>query len=428
MSRKALRILVGTASVAMLGLALAPTADGATASQARPGQSASARGVGDTNPADFPLSSPQEVADFAARSLADKTGMSPDEAREVLDSQSRFGLAVNELKADYADVLSSARWDDGDQVGVVSLVPNAQHLSEVSGARALALAAGARVDEAGLLTESSRNELAVQLSETIRASHPEIKNMRVYSANDGSRLIVETPVPLGDLVATWAKEPGGGNGVPTTVIVQDGLTGQSTGGVVGGASLNLTNGNAGCTSGFTIRISAVTYLLTAGHCETYLNYGNNAWLTGQISERRGNWGDLQYHGILSGGTGLPRFQYTSGALTTNKYPSSPYSGMWVNRFGRMTSETIQVDKPDSTETIEGVTLTHVAVTYAETNNIRGDSGGPYWIGASGGASAVGIHQGKMWHYIGPIECCHRAVFTPAGNLWSIWPSASYYLG
>lgn len=97
----------------------------------------------------------------------------------------------------------------------------------------------------------------------------------------------------------------------------------------------------------------------------------------------------------------------------------------VHRYGRYTSDYLEVDDPDSTETIEGVTLTHMAVTYPHTYTISGDSGGPWWVGASGGASAVGIQMGSMWISF-PIDCCHRAVFTPATNLDNIWPSATYY--
>lgn len=105
--------------------------------------------------------------------------------------------------------------------------------------------------------------------------------------------------------------------------------------------------------------------------------------------------------------------------------SGVYAHQIVIRYGRNTSDTLEVDNPDSTETIESITLTHMAVTYPHRYTISGDSGGPWWIGASGGAAAVGIQMGSMWISF-PIDCCHRAVFTPATNLDNIWPSASYY--
>ena len=154
------------------------------------------------------------------------------------------------------------------------------------------------------------------------------------------------------------------------------------------------------------------------------NYGNNPWLGSSSPERQGAWGDLEYHRIYNGGVGLPKFQYASGAITWNKRVSGVYANRIVNRYGGYTSDTLEVDNPDSTETIEGVTVTHVAVKYPHTYSIDGDSGGPWWIGASGGAAAVGIHMGSTW--ISFPDCCHRAVVTPATNLDNIWPSATCY--
>ena len=65
----------------------------------------------------------------------------------------------------------------------------------------------------------------------------------------------------------------------------------------------------------------------------------------------------------------------------------------------------------------------MAVTDGGTNNVLGDSGGPFWVGATGGAAAVGIQSGSVW---GLNFLYKHAVFTPAGNLWQIWSNASYY--
>lgn len=47
----------------------------------------------------------------------------------------------------------------------------------------------------------------------------------------------------------------------------------------------------------------------------------------------------------------------------------------VNRYGRMTSETMIVNSPDATVTINNSTLTHVAVTETGSNVDYGDSEG-----------------------------------------------------
>jgi hypothetical protein len=138
---------------------------------------------------------------------------------------------------------------------------------------------------------------------------------------------------------------------------------------------------------------------------------------------------MQWQSIYNGGVALPKFQYATGLLTINKYASSPTSGEMLNRYGRNSTESITVDNPDSTETVVGITYTHVAVTNYDSNVVAGDSGGPWWTGASGGASAVGIQSSKIWRtFIGGGTCCYRAVFTPALNLYNIWPGSYYYTG
>ncbi len=344
---------------------------------------------------EFPTSTGEQVAEVAAQGAAKLVGISVEDAKTLLAAQGRFGQAVDRIREQYPERLSIASWNKKTGLGEINLVKDAP-TDAVTGITALATAAGARVTAVGEMSESARSEQTVRLSEAIRAAHPDLTNLSVHPSEDYSGLVVESPEPVSDAVDKWAADPQGGDGTEVEVVVQPGREASSSGGVVGGAQLNYPGGSAACTSGFTIKIAGDVFLLTAGHCPTGLNYGNNAWLGSSYPQRLGAWGDLQYHWIYNGGVGLPQFQYTSGAVTFNKHVSGVYAGQIVNRYGRNTSDTLEVDNPDSTETIENVTVTHVAVTYPHTYTIGGDSVGPWWIGASGGAAAVGIHKGSMW--------------------------------
>lgn len=375
---------------------------------------------------DLPTSSGDEVSNVATQGTAKLLGICATDAAALLAAQGRFGEAVDQIRTRYGEWISAVSWSKPDGIGEVSLVKNAPS-DVVAVITDIVSRAGAHLTGGAEMSEAARGEQAVRLAEAILAAHPDLKSLGVHPTKDYSGLIVESPVAVQDAVDAWVRDPTGGAGTSVGTEVQPGRISGATGGVVGGAQLNYPGGSAACTSAFTILIGDSAYLLTAGHCPTQLNYANNPWLGLSFPQHYGDHGDMQYHWIYNGGVGQPKFQYTAGALTYNKHASSVYSGQIVNRYGRNTSETLKVDNPDSTEHYDdGTTLTHVAVTYTETNLIPGDSGGPWWIGASGGAAAVGVTSGKIWTNLPWGECCHRAVFPPATTLNHFWPSASYF--
>lgn len=358
---------------------------------------------------------PEEVAAAGAQKVL---GLSAEDAVKFIQAQQAFGSVVDELRS--SEVVSGYRWNFEQNRGEVTLVASADQASKDRVSK-LATSVGALVLDGGEISRTARAEQSVALSEYIRKAHPEIATLRVHPAQDYASLEVESPVDVTDAVNAWAAEQQPVVKVSTTVAPEMG--GSLSGGVVGGAQLNLPtpNGDSECTSGFTIQRAGVRYLLTAGHCANNVNYGNNPWLL-FVAERRGSYGDMQYHQIYNGGVAQPKFQYIQRSLTTNRHPAWPYIGSLVNRFGRNTFEYILVEDDDSQETIGSYTYTHMAVTDGHTNNVPGDSGGPFWYGASGGAAAAGVLSGSVW--VNPIY--KHAVFTPAGNLWQIWPDASYY--
>lgn len=360
------------------------------------------------------------VDQVALNGAIEVTGLSETEASKLLEGQRTFGLVVNEIRDKYPNSVSYLRWNWALKRGEIQLVNHASDADKTA-IRAIASRAGADVSAGGAFGHDELAGQAATLAGEIRRIHPDVLDLSVHPNATYSGLEVTAPLDVSDVTAKWESSSSGNATVALTVV--PGMTGHASGGVVGGAQLNLPGGAADCTSAFTISIAGVHYLLTAGHCQDADRYGNNPWLA-WIADHTGTYGDLQYHRVYNGGVALPQFQYQTGALTTNRYPSWPFINQLVNRYGRLTSETRVIADDDSTEVIAGVPLTHVSVTDYDTNQQGTDSGGPFWVGASGGASAVGILYGAIW--LPPGTFHKRAVFTPAGNLWNIWPNASYY--
>lgn len=372
------------------------------------------------------VSSPEEVAAYAARGAAKYLGVTVAEARKVLDEQQRFGRSVDQIRARHSAAVSKVYWDFDGGRGVVDMLAGSAP-EEVSQVRSL-LGPSGRLTQQGRVSEVERGNQAARLSEEIRTAHPGLANLSVLPAGDSEEILVEAPVDVGESVNRWRNKDPGGRSASVRQSLQPNMRAANTGWVVGGGQLNRPSGAAECTSAFTVlNAPAPPKLLTAGHCADDLRYGSYQWLQ-YASDRVGSYGDLQWHTIYNGGYASPQFQYAPGYLTTNKYSSSVYRNQMVNRYGRMTSETIIVNNPDATVTINNSTLTHVAVTETGSNVDFGDSGGPWWAGASGGATAVGIQSSATYISIGGLVCCRRAVFTPANNLPLIWPGLYYYVG
>lgn len=233
---------------------------------------------------ELPTASGEQVAEVAAQGTANLVGISVEDAKTLLAAQGRFGQAVDRIRGQYPERLSLASWNKQAGLGEINLVKDAP-ADAVAGITALATEAGARVTTVGEMSESARSEQTVRLSEAIRAARPDLTNLSVHPSEDYSGLVVESPEPVSDAVDKWAADPQGGDGTKVEVVVQPGREASQSGGVVGGAQLNYPGGSANCTSGFTIKIAGDVFLLTAGHCATGLNYGNNPWLGSSHPER-----------------------------------------------------------------------------------------------------------------------------------------------
>ncbi len=215
---------------------------------------------------------------------------------------------------------------------------------EVSQVRSL-LGPSGRLTQQGRVSEVERGNQAARLSEEIRTAHPGLANLSVLPAGDSEEILVEAPVDVGESVNRWRNKDPGGRSASVRQSLQPNMRAANTGWVVGGGQLNRPSGAAECTSAFTVlNAPAPPKLLTAGHCADDLRYGSYQWLQ-YASDRVGSYGDLQWHTIYNGGYALPQFQYAPGYLTTNKYSSSVYRNQMVNRYGRMTSETMIVNRP-----------------------------------------------------------------------------------
>lgn len=176
--------------------------------------------------------------------------------------------------------------------------------------------------------------------------------------------------------------------------------------VVGGAELNSPGGGV-CTSGFTVTSSAGSGVLTAEHCSNDLLYGAQAWLV----FKAGHWGlkgDVQWHSTTKATP--PQFQYEPGKITTVKTVRIPYDGMLVRRYGRYSWDSTYLSVAEAWHMNgSGDNYNILTLTNPNSSVVGGDSGGPVWNGASGGAAAVGLTAA----YDGPVG--NRALLFSAAS-------------
>jgi len=249
------------------------------------------------------MSSTSSTEGIAVSGAQTALGLNADAAVSLIKDQEAFGLVVNELRGKYASAVSGFRWNLDAGRGEITIVGSAS--ADLKGAvEDLARTVHATVIDGGTLSREARADQAVELSAAIRKAHPDIVNMSVRPSQDYQSLEVVAPVEVSDSVRAWSATQR--TAVDVAVTVTPDLSASLSGGVVGGAQLNSTDGSSTCTSGFSITISGVHYLLTAGHCVNSLEYGFNPWLA-FMAERRGNYGDMQYHYVYNGGVAQPSF-------------------------------------------------------------------------------------------------------------------------
>lgn len=349
---------------------------------------------------------------------------------EVAEAQHRAQIRIEELShvlsEQFAEYLASVRFDEERLSGTV-LLTEAAPADVVAEIRELATASGATVTAQATLNGEALARQTAALTDRLAVAHPGVRPLLVKGNRDRTGLIVETS--SGDVRPT-AEEFSRETGLPVDVQVYPEFGGEPQASIVGGAQLNRPDGSAACTSAFTIdHPTRSPQLLTADHCPDDLNYGNNNWLT-LSGFGGGYWGDLQRHSSTE--TEIPKFQFASGQLTTNKTSAGymPVIDGRYNRYGRYSTQTgVRVNELSVCATYDAKQYCNLAETELGTTSQHGDSGGPWWTGASGGAAAVGIHSGCVY-YLG-TDCntnvVKRDLFTPAAHLDNAFGSGWLYM-
>ncbi|MGN9912212.1 S1 family peptidase [Phytohabitans sp. LJ34] len=171
--------------------------------------------------------------------------------------------------------------------------------------------------------------------------------------------------------------------------------------VEGGRDLNLGNGDAHCTAGFTAIRNGNRGVLTAAHCNNALRYGN---ASGVISTHPGQSSndatDLQFHRTLTenGHSTNKQFRATgrqaSGDRTVTAVANAPV-GSAVCHWGRKTG--YDCSYVEDTDTCQSMLVNGVIHRYCGLDVTRqdisagGDSGGPWYLGNT----ARGVHSGAQ---------------------------------